>query len=182
MTCYNNQNAKEISIDYPLYQSQKGNYFIGQTPTLSGETKHALTELKNPHKSNRLIYLNAITLTNISFLDLSAEFYLRSHINNAIPSDLVSCVNTAIHPEPIPEGKIKYVDKPTYPPTHGVPIFSRIVSPNSTLVVDGGQIILGPGESIAVYIGEFSPVSFSGIKFAFGWWEEKIHNCNNYYC
>ncbi|MCI6667337.1 MAG: hypothetical protein MSH12_04195 [Romboutsia timonensis] len=45
-----------------------------------------------------------------------------------------------------------------------------------------GQIILAPGESISVYIGGFLPVSFNGIRFAFGWWEEKIKNCNNYCC
>ena len=27
---------KEICIEYPLFQSQKGNYFIGQTPILTG--------------------------------------------------------------------------------------------------------------------------------------------------
>ena len=36
-----------ICIEYPLYQSQRGNYFIGQTPLLSGETEHALALLKN---------------------------------------------------------------------------------------------------------------------------------------
>lgn len=174
MSYCNNKASTEVSIDYPLYQSEKGNYFIGQTPTLSGQTGHALAILKNPHKSNRIIYLNAITITNISSFDLSAEFYLRANISNGTTSDLVSCVNTSICPEPYPQGKIKYLDTPTDPPSNGVSIFSRIVSSSSTLVVDGGQIILAPGQSISVYIGGFSTVSFSGVRFAFGWWEEKF--------
>lgn len=178
----NSKTSIEVSIDYPLYQSEKGNYFIGQTPVLSGQSEHALAILKNTSKSNTNIYLNAITITNISALNLSAEFYLRSNISNGIISDLVSCVNTTIFPEPIPKGQIRYFSTPTEPPNDGVSIFSRIVSPYSTLVIDGGQIILAPEESISVYIGGFLPVSFNGIKFAFGWWEEKIKTCNNYYC
>lgn len=180
MTYCNSTTSTEVSIDYPLYQSDKGNYFIGQTPVLSGQTEYALAILKNPPKSNRIIYLNAITITNISALNLSAEFYLRSNISNGIISDLVSCVNTTICPEPIPRGQIIYLSTPTDPPNNGVSIFSRIVSPYSTLVVDGGQIILAPGQSISVYIGGFLPVSFNSIRFAFGWWEEKIQTCSNY--
>ncbi|MEG2338841.1 MAG: DUF6143 family protein, partial [Clostridium sp.] len=157
---------------------QKGDYFIGQTPILSGGNQHALALLKNPQNSNKIIYLNAITLTNISAVDLSAEFYLRSSIYNPVPSSLVSCVNTTIYPEPLPNGQVQYINSPTSPPSDGVSIFSRIVPNSSTLVVDGGQIILAPGQSIAVYIGGFSPITFSSIRFAFGWWEEKIHCCN----
>lgn len=182
MTYCNNTTSTEVSIEYPLYQSEKGNYFIGQTPILSGQTKHALAILKNPSKSNHIIYLNAITITNISSLNLSAEFYLRSNICDGMISDLVGCVNTTICPEPTPKGQIRYLCAPTEPPTCGVSIFSRIVSPYSTLVVDGGQIILAPGQSISVYIGGFLPASFNGIRFAFGWWEEKIKTCNNYCC
>lgn len=178
----NNKIPTEVSMEYPLYQSEKGNYFIGQTPSLSGQSKHALAILKNPYNSNHIIYLNAITLTNISSLSLSAEFFLRSDISNTVISDLVTCVNTTIYPNPTPSGQIRYLDIATEPPIYGVSIFSRIVSPYSTLVVDGGQIILAPGESIIVYIGGFLPVPFNYIKFAFGWWEEKIRFCDNHCC
>ncbi|MEG2787915.1 MAG: DUF6143 family protein [Romboutsia sp.] len=182
MSYCDSKTSTEVSMEYPLYQSKKGNYFIGQTPSLSGQTEHALAILKNPYNSNRIIYLNAITITNISSLNLSAEFYLRSSIGKGIVSDLVSCVNTTIYPEPNPRGQIRYLNEPTSPPTNGVSIFSRIVSPYSTLVVDGGQIILAPGESISVYIGGFLPVSFNSVRFAFGWWEEKNQTCPNSCC
>jgi hypothetical protein len=178
----NNENKISVSMDYPLYQSEKGYYFIGQTPTLTGENEHALAALKNPVYSKRNIYVNAMTITNISELNLSAEFYLRSKLINGETSDLVSCANTSISPKPIPKGKIKYLTTATEPPSNGVSIFSRIVSPYSTLVVDGGQIILGPGQSIIIYLGGFLPVVIDSAKVAFGWWEEKIVNCSKCLC
>lgn len=180
--CYNKRISMEVSIDYPLYQSEKGKYFIGQTPVLTGENEHALAALLNPIDSNRNIYVNAITITNISDLNLSAEFYLRSSFNNGTISDLVSCTNTTIYPQPIPSGEIKYLTTTTEPPSDGVSIFSRIVSPYSTLVVDGGQIILGPGQPLIVYLGGFLPVAFDSAKVAFGWWEKEIYDCPDCSC
>lgn len=57
MSICNNKISTEVSIEYPLYQSEKGNYFIGQTPTLTGQTKHALAALLNPLNSNINIYI-----------------------------------------------------------------------------------------------------------------------------
>lgn len=180
MSCYNNSLPVEASVEYPLYQSMKGNYFIGETPIISGGTKHALAALVNPPNSRKNIYVNAITLTNISGVNLSAEFYLRSTFTNGIVSNSVTCVNTSLTPEPLHRGQIFYVLGASQPPTGGVAIFSRICSPNSTLVVDGGQIILGPGESLVVYVGGFIPTAFDNIRFAMGWWEEELHSCHNY--
>lgn len=161
----------EISIDYPLYKSSKGLYFIGETPILDGKSETALGILFNPPCSDQLLYVNAITITNISDSDLSAEFYLRSNQDYGKISNLVTCTNTAICPIPIPNGLVKYVCSPQHSP-NGVPIFSRIVPSNSTLVVDGGQIILGQMESLSVYIGGFIKAEFEGIRFAFGWSEQ----------
>jgi len=174
MTYYHEKNSTQVSMDYALYQSQKGNYFIGETPLISGQTAHAQAALQNPLRSNVAIYVNAITITNTSNVNLAAEFYLRSEPLNGIPTNLISCTNTTFCPPPIPEGVIQYLPETSTPPTHGIPIFSRIVPPLSTLVVDGGQIILGQGQSLSVYIGGFSPVIFDSVRFAFGWWESCI--------
>lgn len=182
MLCYNKKLPIDVSIDYPLYQSEKGKYFIGQTPILTGENEHALALLFNPINSNINIYLNSMTITNISDLNLSAEFYLKSCFNKGSISDLVSCTNTTIIPEPTPRGQIKYLTTTNQPPSDGISIFSRIVSPYSTLVVDGGQIILAPGQSIIIYLGGFLPVVLDSAKVAFGWWEERICNNSNYSC
>ena len=182
MSYYDKRIPVEVSIDYPLYQSKKGRYFIGQTPILTGQNGHALALLLNPINSNRNIYLNAITITNISDINISAEFYLRSSFNNGLISNLVSSANTSIVPNPIPKGQIRYLSTTTKPPNDGVPIFSRIVPPYSTLVVDGGQIILGPGQSIIVYLGGFLPLAFDSTKVAFGWGEEEIYKSPNHSC
>lgn len=156
-----------ICIEYPLYQSQRGNYFIGQTPLLSGETEHALALLKNPCNSNRTIYVNSISITNISDSNLSAEFYLRSEVCNTINSPLVTAANTGVDCESSNKGQVRYLNCPTEAPINGTSIFSRIISPNSTLVIDGDQIILAPDQALTVYIGGFSPVPFDNIRFSF---------------
>ena len=165
----------EVLIDYPLYKSTKGLYFIGETPIISGQSKHALAVLNNPFDSERILYVNAITITNISDKSLSAEFYLRSNLRQGIKSKQFTCVNTAISPIPMPAGSIEYFTPIVPLPSNGIAIFSRIVPPKSTLVVDGGQIILGQKQSLAVYIGGFLPVAFEGIRFAFGWSEKKTN-------
>ena len=169
---------KEVSIPYSLYQSKKGNYFIGQTPTLEGQSPRAIAALVNPKCSNVDIYVNAITITNISEANLSAEFYLRGYFIGGTVSDSVSCANVGIKPKPNPNGKIVYLSTATEPPKNGVDIFSRIVSPNTTLVVDGGQIILSPGQALSVYLGGFLPVTLDSAIVAFCWWEE--HRCKPY--
>jgi len=182
VSCNNDCISKNVSIDYALYQSEKGDYFIGQTPILTGENEHALAALVNPINSTKNIYVNAMTITNISEFCLSAEFYLGARNINGETSDLVSCTNTSIFPEPINSGQIKYIAGSAQPPYDGVPIFSRIVPPNSTLVVDGGQIILGYGQSIAIFLGGFLPVALDSTKIAYGWWEEKNCDCTNCSC
>ncbi len=107
---------------------------------------------------------------------------MRSSFNNGVNSNLISCTNTDISPYPISQGQIKYIEAPTHAPSDGVSIFSRIVSSYSTLVIDGGQIILAPGQSIVVYLGGFLPIDTDSIKVAFGWWEESNCKCNNCFC
>ena len=68
---YTNKNYKtETSLDYPLYQSKKGNYFIGQTPILFGQNQHALVELSNPSNSNVNIASPFSILTKHKILSL----------------------------------------------------------------------------------------------------------------
>lgn len=168
---------KEVCIEYPLYQSQKGRYFIGETPLLSGADSKALVALVNPSTSNVNIYLNAITVSNILGSNLSSQIYLKSTFTSGTTSNLVSCTNVSITPQPVPNGLIEYIPTTTQAPTDGVAIFTRIVSPYSTMIIDGGQIIIPPGQSIVVYLGGLIPIDPNSIIVAFGWWEESICNC-----
>lgn len=168
--------TKEVSIEYPLFQSEKGHYFIGQTPILKGSNFRGLASLVNPANSSVNIYLNAITVTNISTKNLSAEIYLRSTPLDNEVSPYVSCTNVTIVPPPKPNGEIQFNGVVTNPPYDGIPIFSRISSSLSTTVIDGGQIIISPNSCILVYLGGFLPVDLDSVIVAFGWWEEKINN------
>lgn len=168
----------QVSLEYPLFQSEMGHYFIGQTPYMSAANQYALGCLMNPAHSRRLIYVNAITITNISGYVLSADVYLRATFAGGYTSNLVTCVNTSIFPEPEHRGQIVYVPDSTQAPVEGVSIFSRISSPTTTLVIDGNQTILAPGENLIVYISGIPLTDFSNVKVAFGWWEEEaFHHC-----
>ena len=168
---------KTVSIPYALYQSEEGNYFIGQTPILTGEGGRALVTLVNPRNSGVNIFLNAITVTNLSELSVSAEIYVNYKVKRGLVSDLVSSANLAFNCDH-PQGQIQYLNTITEAPNTSIPIFTRIVSPSSTLVIDGSQIIIPPGQSLVVYLGGILPIEADSTKVAFGWWEEKI--CN--YC
>ncbi|HSQ88263.1 DUF6143 family protein [Romboutsia sp.] len=167
---------KTVSIPYDLYESKEGNYFIGQTPILTGEGGRALGALVNPCNSGVNIYVNVITVTNISELSLSAEIYLKYKVKGGLISDLVSSANLAFNPDPTPKGQIKYLNTATEAPSTSIAIFTRIVSPSSTLVIDGSQIIIPPGESLVVYLGGILPIEQNSTKVAFGWWEDEISN------
>lgn len=180
MTSTDKNANKSVSIPYALYQSESGNYFIGQTYNLSGKDGHALAALVNPNYSGVNIYLNAITVTNSSQLNISSEIYLKSKLIGGEVSDLVSCANLSITPQPTPQGKIKYLSTTTETPYKGIPIFGRIVSPFSTLVIDGSQIIISPGQSLIISLGEMLKVGVDSTIVAFGWWEEKI--CTHHKC
>ncbi|MCC3868890.1 DUF6143 family protein [Terrisporobacter mayombei] len=97
------------------------------------------------------MYLNAITVTNISDKSLSADIYLRSTPLKSEPSPYVSCTNVTIIP-PKRNGEIQFNN---IVPANGVPIFSRIAPAFSTTVIDGGQIIIPPNSCILVYLGGF---------------------------
>jgi len=168
---------KTVAIPYDLYESEEGNYFIGQTPILTGEDGHALGALVNPSNSGVNIYVNVITVTNLSELSLSAEFYIKYKLTGGLVSNLVSSANLAINPDPTPKGQIQYLNTVTEAPSTSVAIFTRIVSPSSTLVIDGSQIIIPPGQSLVVYLGGILPIEPDSTRVAFGWWEEKISTC-----
>lgn len=178
MKCHTPVIHHEVSIPYALYQSKKGNYFIGQTPILTGIIdQRSLAALENPPGSDVNLYINAITVTNISALSVSAEIYLHSQFSFGPQSNLVSCANASIFPQPLPNGEIHYLSSAPLPPTSGIPIFSRIIPPFSTVVIDGSQLIIPCHEALTVYLGGYLPVITDSAIVAFGWWEENIHHC-----
>lgn len=180
MTCGNNSFEKEVSIPYALYQSELGRYFIGQTPPLNptGANTTAIAALVNPTVSARNIYVNVITIKNPSGAVVDASFYVNSTLPNTMSiSNLVNATNLTINPQPVPYGQVQYLVDASAP--SGIPIFSRVVGPVSTEIVDGGQIILPPGQSLVVYLTGLA--NTPNVVVAFGWWEEYPCTCKYYY-
>lgn len=169
--------SKDVSIEYPLYQSKKGLYFIGQTPTISSANSQSIAALVNPTNSSVSIYLNSLTVTNTSNLTLTATVFLRAIAPGSAASTFVSCTNVSICPSPQPCGQIQYSNTVTTAPAVGVPIFTRVIPGISTTVIDGGQIIIPPNSSILVYVNGLQSTSADNVIVAFGWWEEMINNC-----
>ena len=175
MTYPINEINKEISIPYPLFKSIMGQYFIGQIdflPTgLSSTT--LLVALVNPSFSKVNIFVNVVTLTSMQALGF-VEFYLVPNLTNGTSSTLFSCTNTGVQPPQTPKGLIQYW-QPAQIPINSISIFTRLINSPGTEIVDGGQIILAPGKSLFVYMGDpqhlILPLS---TRVAFGWYEEKI--------
>lgn len=56
-------------------------------------------------------------------------------------------------------------------------MFTRIVPAYSTLVVDGGQIILAPRQTLTIGLGSVLPITTNTAKVAFGWTEDFLPCC-----
>lgn len=177
--------STEVSLSFPEYQSMLGHYFIGQTPYLATPNNQSLVALTNPFNSYRMIYVNAITITNNSALPISADFYLNGSLFNASRSELVTATNTSFCPMPRAHAQILYSSETGAIPTNGLQMFTRIVPPYSTLVVDGSQIILAPRQTLTIGLGSVLPITTNTAKVAFGWVEDFLPfceapcNCNN---
>ena len=170
MICLNNEISKEASIPYPLYKSMTGKYFIGQTPFLPTSSNSLLVALQNPIDSNINIFLNVATITSLKEIGL-VEFYLGPNLNGGTISTLVKCTNTNC--DKLAKGLIKYYE-PSKIPSNLTPIFTRYITNPGTEIVDGGQIILSPGNSFYIYRSDTNyPLKNLSTIVAFGWWEER---------
>lgn len=165
---------KVVSLPVPLYKSQKGQYFVGQTdPLWASSSSFAWAGLINPFNSSMNLYENVFTISNFSDDYLTAEIWLNTNLpENLKVSHKVSSTNTAIKPLPTNKVEIKFIESTTEPPLQGVNIFERIIPPNTTLVSeDDGKFIEGPMGNFMLII-KSSSQSLHKAVVAFGWWEE----------
>ncbi|MGG2088370.1 DUF6143 family protein [Priestia aryabhattai] len=144
---------KAVNISNPLYQSLKGDYFVGQTePIRFGRNRNAWGGLVNPFGSRVDLFVNAFTITNYSNEPFTAEIWF-----NSIPSgkgstsDNVIPTNTTIRSKP--KEKIKFAEMVKGFPTKGVNVFNRVVPPKSTLVRDeDGKFIFPNKGSYVIFL------------------------------
>jgi hypothetical protein len=169
---------KTVNIPIELYESLKGDYFIGYADNLTlGNGTSAWARLYNPSQSGVNLYVNVWTVTDISELNFRAQFWF-----NATPpgtpsvSALVTPSNTAIRPIPEPKIKLQQASNVTGDPVGGVKAFVRRGEPGTTLVdTENGKLIFPPGGSFLVFLSieGNSDIAAAG-RIAFGWWEEPI--------
>ena len=174
---YNNLD-KSVNIPIELYESEKGDYFIGYADNLSlGNGTSAWARLYNPRQSGVNLHVNVWTVTDISESPFRAQFWFNATAPGTFTeSDLVTPSNTAIWPAPRPKVKLQLASDITGDPTGGVKAFVRRGEPGTTVVeTENGKLIFPPGGSFLVFISiEGNPDIAASGRIAFGWWEERI--------
>lgn len=176
ITPQNNRPQYVVSVTPSLSISMQGNYFVGQTETLSvGNGTYAWTGLVNPPHSHINLYANVFTVSNFSNEDLVAEIWLNTNIpDNASVATKVSPSNTSIMPLPMNRVDILYKDSinTNTPPHTGVNVYQRIVPPMTTLVgEEDGKFIEAPGGNYSLVIKSLTSNPAQAVV-ALGWWEK----------
>lgn len=174
---------KTVNIPISLFESLKGRYFVGQTELLNfGNGTNAVGRLFNPTHSQVNLFVNVITISNITSTDFLAQIWFNAKLPEAgTVSKLVTSANKALCPSPKPEVMLQFAQELHGTPSGGVNPFDRVI-PSITTIVDeeDGKFILPPGGSFAIFlVGQGSAILQARI--AFGWWEEKIKDsdCSN---
>lgn len=163
-----------VSNPYRVWQSFKGNYFIGHTPLLVlGGCGNAWGGLINPADSCVNLFINTFTVSNTSEKPFRAQIWLNARAAGDIQrSPHVTPANTAYTPLPEPEAKLLYAEGVKDWPKKGTSIFTRIAEGHATVVGNYyGKIILPPGGSFIVYLiaPDSCPIK---AEVAMGWWED----------
>ncbi len=170
--CFN----KYVNIPIELYESIRGQYFIGYADNLNfGNGTSAWARLYNPCCSGVNLHVNVWTVTDISEAPFRAQFWF-----NATPTDvpsestMITPSNTTIYPLPKPKVKLEFASNVTEEPVGGINAFARNGEPGTTLVdTENGKLIFPPGGSFLVFISLTENPPATG-RIAFGWWEERI--------
>jgi len=169
---------KSVNIPIELYESLKGEYFIGYADNLSfGKGTSAWARLYNPSHSGVNLHVNVWTVTDISESPFRAQFWFNSTPpGRPSESTLVTPSNTAIYPAPRPKVKLQLASDVTGDPTGGVKAFVRRGEPETTVVeTENGKLIFPPGGNFLVFLSlDDNPNIAASGRIAFGWWEEKI--------
>jgi len=179
---------KVVSLPITLFESTKGEYFVGQTELLVfGQGNNAWAGLINPPNSGTNLHVNVITITNLSQVPFTAHIWFNptlpiipdcsgANCINALVSNKVSTTNFTLHPLPKPKVELQFVQNFSGLLSGGVNVFNRIVPPQTTIVEDeDGKFIFPPKKAFAVLL-ESAGSQLLEARVAFGWWENN-HSC-----
>ncbi len=169
---------KAVNIPISLFESIEGRYFVGQTDLLNfGNETNAVGRLYNPTHSQVNLFVNVITISNITQTDFLAQIWFNAELpETGTVSRLVTPTNTVLCPRPRPEVLLQFAQNLQGTPSGGVNPFDRVIPPITTVVdEEDGKFILPPGGSFAVFlVGQGS--TLLQARIALGWWETKIND------
>lgn len=169
---------KNVAVPVELYESMKGDYFIGYADNLTfGNNTSAWARLYNPPYSGVNLHVNVWTVTDISNFPFRAQFWFNAQ-PPAGPYSLAqtTTTNTAIWPQPVPKVQLQLASDVSGDPVGGIKAYVRRGQPESTLVeTENGKLIFPPCGSFLVYLSlAENPTESAEGRIAFGWYEEKI--------
>jgi hypothetical protein len=169
---------KTVNIPISLFESLEGRYFVGQTEVLTfGNGTNAVGRLFNPTHSQVNLFVNVITISNITQTDFLAQIWFNAELpEKGTVSKLVTATNTVLCPRPKPEVVLQFAQQLQGTPSGGVNPFNRVIPPITTVVdEEDGKFILPPGSSFAIFLVGQGSVPLQA-RIAFGWWETRIKN------
>lgn len=167
---------KTVNIPISLFESINGRYFVGQTELLNfGNNLNAAARLYNPPHSRVKLFVNVITISNLSQTDFLAQIWFNAKLpGTGIASKLITPANLAFCPKPKPKVLLQFAENLQGNPSKGINPFDRIIPPLTTVVdEEDGKFILPPGDSFTIFLVGQGSVPLQG-RVAFGWWEEKL--------
>lgn len=167
---------KVVSIPNSFYKAVKGKYFLGQTDLLLlGGEKEAWGGLVNPNRSEVIMFVNVMTVSNFTDMPFTAQIWHNSSVPEGSQlSDLVAPANSALKRPIRNEVEIRFLSSEGRITMDGINVFDRVVPPYSTVVKeDDGRFIFGEEGTYSVLLTA-PDTSLISARLAFGWWEEKI--------
>lgn len=173
---------KTVNVPISLFESIKGRYFVGQTELLNfGNGTNAAGRLFNPTNSQVDLFVNVITISNLTQTDFLAQIWFNAQLpQTGNVSNLVTAANTALCPRPTPRAVLQYAQNLQGTPIGGVNPFDRVIPPITTIVdEEDGKFIIPPGGSFTVFLvgQESTPLQ---ARVALGWWETRIKDSECY--
>jgi len=167
---------KTVNVPISLFESLEGRYFVGQTELLNfGNGTNAVGRLFNPTNSRVNLFVNVITISNVTQTDFLAQIWFNAELpEQGTASRLVTPTNLVLRPRPKPEVVLQFEQNLQGTPIGGVNAFDRVIPPITTVVdEEDGKFILPPGGSFSVFlVGQGKPLLQARV--ALGWWETRV--------
>ncbi len=168
---------KVANIPIELYESIKGQYFLGYADNLTfGTNTGAWAMLYNPVRSGVKLYVNVWTITDVIGAPFTASFWFNSEPPGEPSLAASTPTNTSLFPAPVSKVQLQYASNVKGEPEDGIKAFIRRSVPGNTLVEsENGKLIFPPGGSFLVYLNApEAPGTKTSGRVALGWWEESV--------